>query len=166
MTAMDGGAMPDPGMAAEAAENARQLIEMFGDLLQRRQRRERSQLYVVDCKIAAETIFEKIILFPNVKLCVELRRQILLDFDAGRLRQTMERGNLIERRFVKRAAHQPALPAIAEKVALAQVLNPDQTFCRVVKVNLWHSNSVCVEKFCDLDVVLIFFPLQIVLNEN
>src|SRR5207244_6426034 len=117
-------------------------------------------------KIAAATIFEKIILSPKLKRCVELRRQILLDFDAGRLRQTMERGTLIERRFVKRAAHQPALPAIAEKVALAQVLNPDQTFCRVVKINFRHSNSACMKKSGDLDVVLIFFPLQIVLNQN
>ena len=78
----------------------------------------------------------------------------------------MERGNLIKRRFVKRAAHQPALRAIAEKIPLAQVLNPDQTFCRVVKINFRRSNSVCVEKFCDLDIMLIFFPLQIVLNQN
>src|SRR6266581_6839209 len=147
-------------------QNARQPIEMLRDLVQRRQRSERSKLYAVDGKIAAETVFEKVILFPNVKLCVELRRQILLDFDAGRLRQTMERGNLIERRFVKRAAHQPALRAIAEKIALAQVLNPDQTFCRVVKINFRHSNSACVKKSGDLDVVLIFFPLQIVLNQN
>src|SRR4029450_394182 len=85
-------------------QNARHPIEMLGDLIQRRQRSERSELYGVDGKIAVETVFEKVILFPNVKLCVELRRQILLDFDACHTRQTMERGNLIKRRFVKRAA--------------------------------------------------------------
>ena len=78
----------------------------------------------------------------------------------------MKRRNLIEGRFVKSAAHQPALAAITVEIALAQVFDPDEPLCRIVEINLRHSNPVLVEKFGNLDVMLILFALQIVFDQN
>ena len=115
---------------------------------------------------AAEAILEKVILFPKVKLRIELGRQMLLHLDANRFGQRVQRRDLIEGRFVERAAHQPAFVAITVEVALAKVFQPDQTFVSVVKVNLRHTNSVLGKKVRDRHVVAIFFPLQIVFHQN
>src|SRR5881227_4070704 len=101
---------------------------MHQDSGQRRQRCEFTPLRFVYPKISAETVFEKVVLFPNVKLGVEFGGQMLLHFDADRLRQSMKGRDLIERRFVKRATDEPAFVAITVKIALAQIFNPDQPF--------------------------------------
>jgi hypothetical protein len=91
---------------------------------------------------------------------------MLLHLDANRFGQRVQRRDLIEGRFVERAAHQPAFVAITVEVALAKVFQPDQTFVSVVKVNLRHTNSVLGKKVRDRHVVAIFFPLQIVFHQN
>ena len=53
---------------------------------------------------------------------------MLLHLDANRFWQSVKRRDLIERRFVERATHQPAFIAITVEVALAKVLQPDQPF--------------------------------------
>jgi len=78
----------------------------------------------------------------------------------------MQPGDFIQRRFVKCAAHQPAFAAVTEKVALAQILDPDQSLVRIVIINLRRVNPVGIEKFCDRDVVPVFFALQIVFHED
>src|SRR6266404_2660113 len=78
----------------------------------------------------------------------------------------MQPGHLIQRRFVKSAAYQPAFGAVTEEVALTQVLDPDQSLVRIVIINLRRVNPVGLEKFCDRDVVPIFFALQIVFHED
>ena len=91
---------------------------------------------------------------------------MLLHFYAHRLWQTVKLHNLVERRFVERAADKPALVSITIKVALTQIFDPDQAFRRVVKINLWHADSLPVEKLRDLDVMPVLFALQIVFNED
>ena len=120
------------------------------------------ELCLVDFEYAAEAIFEKVILFPQVKLGVKLGWQMLLHLDAERFGQRVQRRDLIQGRFVKRAAHQPAFTAIAVEIALAEVFQPDQTFVRVVKVNFRHPNSVLGKKIRDFHILTIFFPFTIV----
>ena len=91
---------------------------------------------------------------------------MLFHLDADRLRQRVQSRDLIERRFVERATHEPALMAVTVDVALAQVFEPDQSFVRIVKINLWHANSVRTEKIRDGHVVPVLFSLQIVFDEN
>ncbi|PYJ68675.1 MAG: hypothetical protein DME76_11570 [Verrucomicrobia bacterium] len=91
---------------------------------------------------------------------------MLLHFHADRLGQRVQRGDLIQRRFVKHAAHQPAFLPITVEVALAQVFEPDQAFVRIVKINLRHANSVLPEKVRDGHVMPVFFPLQIVFDQD
>ena len=55
---------------------------------------------------------------------------------------------------------------VTVEVALAQVFDPDEAFGRIVKINLRHADSVAVEKLCDLDVMPVFFALQIVPNQD
>src|SRR4029077_13297046 len=93
-------------------------------------------------------------------------RQMVLHFCADRFRQTMKLQNFVDRRFVERAANGPALDAIAVEIALAQIFDPDEAFRRIVKINFRGPNAVGVEEFRDLDVVPIFFALQIVFNKN
>ena len=78
----------------------------------------------------------------------------------------MQLHDLIQRRFVERAAHQPAFLAITAKVALPKIFQPDQTFLSIVKINLGHPNSVLGEKVRDRYVMAIFFPLPIVFYQN
>src|ERR1043166_5887658 len=78
----------------------------------------------------------------------------------------MQFGDLIQRRLVEGAAHQPAFASVTEKVALAQIFNPDQSLVRIVIINFWRANSVGGEKLRDLDVVPVFFTLQIVFHED
>src|SRR5262249_3938645 len=116
--------------------------------------------------VTAEAILEKIILFPQVKLRVELGRQMLIHLNANRFGQCVQRRDLIESQFVERAAHQPGFVAITKEVALTKVLQPDQTFVGVVKVNLWDTNSVLGKKVRYCHIVTVFLPLQIVLYQN
>src|SRR6266699_2629499 len=111
-------------------------------------------------------MFDEVILYPQVKRRIELDRQMLLDLDANRCGQSVQRRDLVEGRFVERAAHQPAFVAITVEVALAKIFQPDQTFVSVVKVNLRHTNSMLGQKVRDGYVVTIFFPLQIVFYQN
>src|SRR5882724_9937964 len=91
---------------------------------------------------------------------------ILLHLAANRFGQSVQSRDLIESRFVERAAHQPAFVAITVEVALAKIFQPDQTFVSVVKVNLRHTNSMLGKKGRDGYVMAIFFPLQIVFYQN
>ena len=120
----------------------------------------------VHAEIAAETVFEKVILFPTVKLGVEFGGQMLLHFDADRLRQSMKCRDLIERRFVERAADKPTFVAITVEIALAQIFDPDETFRRIMKINPRYANVVRIEKVGDLDVMPVFFALQIVFHQD
>ena len=74
--------------------------------------------------------------------------------------------NLIERRVVKRTADEPVFAAITVEIAFAQVFDPNEALCWIVKINLRHANSMRVEKFRDLDVMPIFFVLQIVFDQD
>ena len=47
------------------------------------------------------------------------------------------------------------------EILLTQVLDPDEAFRFIVKINFRDPDSVDVEKFRDLDVMPIFFALQI-----
>src|SRR5947208_15501362 len=78
----------------------------------------------------------------------------------------MELGRFIEGRLIKGAAHQPRLVAVAEEIALAQVLDPDQSLFRIVKVNLWRANVILLEELRDLDVMPVLFAIEGVLNED
>src|SRR5438045_2888353 len=78
----------------------------------------------------------------------------------------MQLQDFIERRFIECAAHQPRLVAIAEEVALTEVFDPDQSFIRIMIINSRRANAVLGEKLGDLDIVPVFFTLQIIFNEN
>ena len=78
----------------------------------------------------------------------------------------MKFDNFIERGFVKRTADKPTLSPIIVKVPLTQILDPDEAFRCVVKINFRRPDSTGRQKFCDLDVMPIFFALQIVLNQD
>src|SRR6476469_10064930 len=78
----------------------------------------------------------------------------------------MQRRDLIESRFVKSPANEPALVPIAVEIALPQILDPDKAFRRIVKINFRNPKSMGVEKLRDLDVVPVFFALQIVFNQD
>src|SRR5437762_6001301 len=78
----------------------------------------------------------------------------------------MQSRDLIESRFVKGAAIEPALVPIAVEIALPQILDPDKAFSRIVKINFRVPNSMGVEKLRDLDVVPVFFALQIVFHQD
>ena len=54
--------------------------------------------------------------------------------------------HFIERGFVKGAPNEPGFVAVAEKIVLAQVLDPDQSFRRIVKINLRRANAVLGQK--------------------
>jgi len=49
---------------------------------------------------------------------------------------------------------------------LAQVLDPDEAFRFIVKINFGDPDSVDVEEFRDLDVMPIFCALQVLLNQD
>src|SRR6266446_4719712 len=127
-------------------QNSWQARQPFRDFAQTRQRCEFAPLRFVYAKIAAETVFEKVILLPDVKLGVEFGGQMLLHFDADRLRQRMKRRDLIERRLVERTTDEPAFVAVTVKIAHAQVFDPDETFRWIMKINLRHPNAVRVQK--------------------
>src|SRR4029450_1952137 len=78
---------------------------------------------------------------------------MLLHFLAHGLRQAMKFDNFIERRFVKRAADEPAVVPITVKVVLTQILDPDEAFRRIAKINFWRPDSMGLQKFRDLDVM-------------
>src|SRR5882724_9937905 len=114
-------------------QSSGQTRQPFRDFAQRRQRCEFAPLRFVYAKIAAETVFEKVVLLPSVKLGIEFGGQMLLHFDANRLRQSMKRRDLIERRFVERAADEPTFVAITVEIVFAQIFDPDKTFRWIVK---------------------------------
>src|SRR5436190_9137958 len=147
-------------------QDSGQTRQPFRDFAQRRQRCEFTPLRFVYPKIASETVFEKVVLFPNVKLGIEFGGQMLLHFDADRLRQSMECRDLIERRFVKRTADQPAFMTITVEIAFAQIFDPDETFRWIVKINLRHPNVVGIEEVRDLDIMPVFFARQIVFHQD
>src|SRR5262245_6358887 len=120
----------------------------------------------LDPEIAPQAIVEKVSLFPPIKRGVKLGGQVFLHFQAHGLRQAMKFDNFIERRLVKRAADEPVVVPITVEIAHTQILDPDEAFLCIVKINSWGSNSVGIEKFCDLDVMPVFFALQIVFNKN
>ena len=78
----------------------------------------------------------------------------------------MEPGDFIERRLVKRAPHRPAFVAMSEKILLAEVLDPNQTLLRIVKIDLRRANAVRFEKLRDLDVMPVLFALEIIFYQN
>jgi hypothetical protein len=78
----------------------------------------------------------------------------------------MQSRDLIESRFVKGPANQPALVPIAVEIALPQILDPDKAFRWIMKIDFRNPNSMGVEKLRDLDVVPVFFALQIVFNQD
>ena len=89
---------------------------------------------------------------------------MLLHLNASGFGQRVQRCDLIERRFVKRAPDQPALPAITVEIALPQVFNPDETLGWIVEIDLRHADSMLAEKIRDGDVMPIFFPLEVVFD--
>src|SRR5436190_3515641 len=147
-------------------QDSGQTRQPFRDFAQRKQFCEFAPFSFAHAKISAETVFEKVVLFPNVKLGVEFGGQMLLHFDADRLRQSMKRRDLIERRFVERTTDEPAFVAMTVEIALAQIFDPDETFRWIVKINLRHPNAVRVEKVRDLHVMPVFFALQIVFHQD
>src|SRR4029077_19921192 len=134
-------------------QNSRERCQAICDFLHRRQGRQLREPFFLDFEKEAEAILEKVILFPKIKLRIELVRQMLHHLDANRFGKRVQRRDLIEGRFVERAAHQPAFVAITVEVELAKVFQPDQTFVSVMKVNLWHTNSVLGKKVRDRYVV-------------
>src|SRR6266446_5254875 len=147
-------------------QNSWQARQPFRDFAQTRQRCEFAPLRFVYAKIASETVFEKVVLLPNVKLGVEFGGQMLLHFDADRLRQSMKRRDLIERRFVEGAADKPPFVPVTVEIAFAQIFNPDEAFRWIVKINLRYANVVRIEKVRNLDVMPVFFALQIVFHQD
>ena len=117
-------------------------------------------------EIAADTVFKKIVLFPKIKFGVEFGRQMLMHFHANRFRKLMKLANFVERRFIKRAANEPRFVPITEQIALAEVLQPDQTFLDIVIINSGRMNPVRLQKLRDLDVMAVFFALEIVFYQN
>src|SRR5450432_2212637 len=99
--------------------------------------------------MTAEAVLEKVVLLPKIKRGVELRRQIGPDFrrlgggDAVQLR------DFLERRLVKGAPRRPAPVAIAPEIALAEILDPDEAFRRVVEENFRRAHTVCREELRD-----------------
>src|SRR5436190_22484530 len=147
-------------------QDSGQTRQPFRDFAQRRQFCEFTPFSFAHAKISAETVFEKVVLFPNVKLGVEFGGQMLLHFDADRLRQSMKGRDLIERRFVKRTTDEPAFVTITVEIAFAQIFDPDKTFRWIVKINLRHPNVVGIEEVRDLDIMPIFFARQIVFHQD
>src|SRR5438045_6269462 len=146
-------------------QDSGQMRQPFRDFAQRKQFCEFAPFRFAHAQGSDKTVFEKVVLYPNVKLDVEFGGQMLLHFDADRLRQSMKGRDLIERRFVKRTTDEPAFVAITVKIALAQIFNPDQTFRWVMKINLRHPNAMLVEKVRDLHVMPVFLAIQIVFTQ-
>ena len=78
----------------------------------------------------------------------------------------MEPRDFVQGRSIKRAAHQPGILAETEQIALAQVLDPNQTFFGVMKINLRYGNSMFRQKFSDAHVVPVFDALEVVFHQN
>src|SRR5438094_10553017 len=78
----------------------------------------------------------------------------------------MELRDLIQSRSIKCAAHQPGILAETEKIALAQVLDPNQSFFDVMKVDFRHGNSILRQKFSDAHVMAVFGTLETVFHQN
>ena len=78
----------------------------------------------------------------------------------------MQFDDLAERRFVEGAAHHPAFVAMTPEIGLAEVLNPDQAFGRIVEINFGRPNFMPGQELRDLDVMPVLLPLEVVLNQN
>ena len=78
----------------------------------------------------------------------------------------MEFRDFLERGFVKRATHGPALGAITPQVALAQVFDPDQALRRIVKIDLRRADLMPGEKMRDVHVTLVLGLLAGVFHEH
>ena len=78
----------------------------------------------------------------------------------------MQTRHLLQRRLIKRPPSPPAFLAITKEIAFAQVLDPNQPFTGIVKIDLRRAYPVIFQKTRDFDVVTVFFPLQVVLNED
>src|SRR5437899_13066735 len=109
-------------------QDSGQTRQPFRDFAQRRQFCEFTPFSFAHAKISAETIFEKVILLPGVEHGVEFGWQMLVQFDEDRLRQSMKRRDLIERRSVERTTDEPPFVAGTVESALAQTFDPEETF--------------------------------------
>src|SRR5262245_36443856 len=147
-------------------QNARQLRQLLGDFAEGGKGRQLVDLRRLDFEITTEAVLEKVTLFPPIKRGIEFRRQLLMHLDANRFGQLMELAHFVEGRIVKSAANEPRFIAIAEKVALAQILDPDQTFLSIMIINPRRVNAVRLQKLRDLDVMTVIFALEIIFNEN
>ena len=55
---------------------------------------------------------------------------------------------------------------MSEQIVFAEVLQPDQTFVRIMIINSRGANFVRFQELRDLDVVTILFALEIVFHQN
>src|SRR5438067_998264 len=86
--------------------------------------------------------------------------------NTDRLRQAVELRDLVERRFIKGASHQPSFTAVAVNVPFPQIFQPDQSFFGVVMINLRSPNAVFSQKIRDRDIMPVLLALEIILNQN
>src|SRR4051812_47618630 len=56
--------------------------------------------------------------------------------------------------------------SVAEQVFLAQILDPDQPFVGIMKINFRCANTVSVEELRDSYVMTVLFSLEVVLNQD
>src|SRR3984893_1366510 len=55
---------------------------------------------------------------------------------------------------------------MSEEIFLAEVLDPDQTFLGIVKIDFRRANAVRFEKLRDLDVMPVFLTLEIIFYQD
>src|ERR1700730_1399870 len=78
----------------------------------------------------------------------------------------MEPCALFQSRLIHRPPEKPVLTAMAEKIVLAQILDPDEAFLGIMIIDFGGANIVRFQKSRDLDVMTVLFPFEVVLHQD
>src|SRR5205085_1016541 len=147
-------------------KNARPRGELVRYSAQAWQGHQLVSLRFIKMKDPPETVFEKIVLLPLIEYGVEFWRHFASQFIPVSLGQIVQLRDFIKRGLVKGTADHPFVIAKTEEVSFAQVLNPDQAFFWVMKVNSRSSNSAARKEFSDSDIMPVFLALEIIFDQN
>ena len=117
-------------------------------------------------KDPSEAVFEEIVLLPLIKRGVEFWRHFAPQLAPVAFGQIMQLRDFIQGGLVERAADQPFVIAETEEVGFTKILDPDQAFFWVMKINFRSSNTAGRKKFSDADIVPVFFALEIIFDQD
>src|SRR4029450_7772969 len=121
---------------------------------------------LIQTKMRAQAVVEKILLLPKVELFAELA----LEPQAGALKALsgadMQFADFKKRGLVEWAPPLPRRLTPRPQVFVPEVLYPNQPLGGIVKINCWNIDFRSGEKFRNLDIVAILLLLAGILHQD